>query len=487
MAAYAWLTPQERNCVEQALVEVDDRHRALEREAPDYYGFLDSLDMHGEVTKRGSSRKSFRGASITSMSTRSMNSRRTTVSTPSPEKFFFCGRGREEAILKSIVTPNEEDRVPFGILVITGQPGMGRSSMLRRFHNLLSKDVDLKGTLRRVEATPNPRSKEVLQMDQKWFSIFTKAQDRNSAHFAVFRAIFSIIVGAEISMKRDQRREIVRRFFTEQHPELRDIPHKSLLNTVIPCDMDESEATALMSGRVRNNATLILLSLIIEAFVLRERLALLVDDVHLMDRGSFDLIERLMERSPSNLIIILSLRMAEMETHYSSYISLFKRSGCVVWRELGSLERKDMAELLRARHEAESVESAIVDYCKSFRRSIAKRQPRSTNTAQAFARAEEYRFCSSRSTFRFPRPGWQTWSREGTPWSARRSIKASIPSKSTRADLKRSSSCASQRCRRSFSLSCKSWPASVPMPTFTRSRRSLKCSPQTTNTARTLL
>ena len=375
VANFDWLTSQEVHSVAKALVEVEDRYLAIEREDPEFYKWLDSLDGHGHAKKRASKihlRTSQMWESTTVQSEMKMmqggildgvlSGRSTQQRSQYQMEPIFCGRERELNALKSLTVQNENGVIDFQVLVFTGQPGIGRSSLLRQFHKFLSKGVK--------KQILDANCEEEANSERKWVSIFTKAPDRNGVDFSVFCAIFRKIFGAKVSMTDEQLREVVKVFFAEKHPKLRNIPHMSLLNAVIQCDLDESEETSIMSPLMRRKATLALLSLVLDAYVDQKRLALLIDDAHLLDPGSLELIKHLTMRRSANLIVVLSLREAEMEANYPSYLRALQNSDCVAFSMLPTLEEKDVRRLLSARHKVESVESALVTFCLNKSRGV---------------------------------------------------------------------------------------------------------------------
>eukprot|EP00002_Diphylleia_rotans_P015249 TRINITY_DN2957_c0_g1_i1.p1 TRINITY_DN2957_c0_g1~~TRINITY_DN2957_c0_g1_i1.p1 ORF type:complete len:1213 (+),score=188.06 TRINITY_DN2957_c0_g1_i1:1289-4927(+) len=179
------------------------------------------------------------------------------------ENNLLIGREREMALLTSAIEAIEAEEGSVDVILIEGVPGIGKSSIIQEAVSI-SESLGVEVLV--SEGDPFQTDK----IYHCWSKIFEQIFDLEGVH--------------DISSRKNH----VDEFFDSCMPDRKKfIP---LLNVVIPLEYPENDFTATMAAQCRASNTEDFLISILSEYIYDQRILIVFEDVHNIDRSSWDLI-----------------------------------------------------------------------------------------------------------------------------------------------------------------------------------------------------
>jgi adenylate cyclase len=226
----------------------------------------------------------------------------------------LSGRAQERAVLQRATASLQTGAG--GVLLLEGEPGIGKSRLLAEFQSLLPATVRcLAGAGQSIEQrTP----------------------------YRAWRELFAALFGFSLTDTPLARRERVLLCAARLAPELRD--RLPLLADVLEIELPESDVTRALDPRLRGESVADLVVGLVRARAAEQPLALVIDDAHWLDSRSWSLVVAVahalvVERLPVLLLVATRPQDAQ-QPGWRHLPALLRLPGCerLVLRELAPAE-----------------------------------------------------------------------------------------------------------------------------------------------------
>ena len=170
-----------------------------------------------------------------------------------------------------------------GVLVIEGEPGLGKSARARECR------------------------RRALESNLRVLSGFGNPIERRAPYHA-FRALISDLFGLPQTLEPDLSRRRVLEHLADE-PELVDLA--ALLNDILPLRLDESDATRRMSQRARSDNLHGLVAKLVRREAAAHSLVVFLEDAHWFDSASWSLLRILVDMTREVLVVLTTRQLVD--------------------------------------------------------------------------------------------------------------------------------------------------------------------------------
>jgi class 3 adenylate cyclase len=242
----------------------------------------------------------------------------------------LVGREHECGIIDAAIASAEEQTAE--MLIIEGEPGIGKSRVLEY---LLQKGTRL--------------GKRIL----------VGAADAigSTSRYHAWNAIFSELMSLPRSQASEQRADVACAYLDENLPHLAQLA--PLLSDVIGAQINDNELTRNMTGQVREDNTIDLLTQVLAAYVRHEPVIIVLEDAHWFDSASAALLLRSGEEL-KNALIVVTRRPISEEFSANAIYSLDQSRAQVM--RLGPLSPEAVEELIGDVLQVDNVPPELHDF-----------------------------------------------------------------------------------------------------------------------------
>jgi class 3 adenylate cyclase/predicted ATPase len=265
------------------------------------------------------------------------------VSTPERRHSAMVGRDAERQRLRALLEHTAQTRTG-GTLIIQGEAGIGKSRLVQ---DLLDQAAQV-GVLELMGAGD--------------------AIEQSTLYFA-WRPVFAHLFGLNaLPEDVDTRRAHVLDWVKSQTDNAELLQHAPLLSAVLPFEIPDNDATIILGGRERAEATRELLARLLQRAAMRYPLMVVIEDAHWLDSASWALVQRVSTQAPS-VLFILALRPLG-EPVPPEFVAI-QSAPATEHLELGPLPADDVTSLVQERLQV----NAIPDSVAAFVRAKAEGNP----------------------------------------------------------------------------------------------------------------